>query len=361
MFIFHICKAIPYNIDMKKIMFCGGGSCGHVMPNVALIQDIKGKYRVGYIGTDGPERAICENENILFYRFDGVKLHRGKIIKNLSLPIRLYKSVKQCKKLLQNERPDVLFCKGGYASLPPALAAKSLKIPVITHESDFSLGLANKIISLFAVKTLCAFHETAQKTKRGKFVGTPIRSCVFAGDKLQAKQKYFGNLRPCILVFGGGGGSKIINENLNAVLAELCIEFNVLHVCGKGNASGRSMQGYRQMEFCNDMGEAYACADYAVARCGANAAAELLALKIPTLFIPLQNAQTRGDQVANANYYAKKGWCHVLKESQLTPDGLLRAIKTLYHDDKIKTTLAQIPCERGNEFIMQELERIVLK
>ena len=150
---------------MKKITFCGGGSAGHVVPNIAIAEEVSRKYLISYIGTDGIEKAICNKNGISFTQFNGVKLVRGKIIKNLSIPFKLVKSVKECIKILKIEKPDLLFCKGGYASLPPALAANKLNIPILTHESDLSAGLANKIIARKAQRILTSFPETAKKFK----------------------------------------------------------------------------------------------------------------------------------------------------------------------------------------------------
>lgn len=344
---------------MKKITFCGGGSAGHVVPNIAIAEEAIKKYAVSYIGTDGIEKTICQEKNIPFTSFNGVKLVRGKIIKNLSIPFKLVKSVKECIKILKKEKPDLLFCKGGYASLPPALAAHRLKIPILTHESDLSAGLANKIIARKAERILTSFPETAKKFKNGVYTGSPIRKSLFNNSKLSAKNQLGLDLRPTVLVFGGGSGSQKINETLRKILIPLCKKYNVLHICGKGNAVENSVYGYKQIEFCEDMGTAYACADYAVARSGSNSVFEILALKIPCLFIPLANSSTRGDQIENAEYFKAKGLCRVLEENRLTPSTLTSEIESLIADDKIKTALDNHNSECGNKNIMTEIDAIL--
>lgn len=344
---------------MKKIAFCGGGSAGHVIPNVAIIEALPDNYGVIYIGTDGIEKKICSDNDLRFYQFSGVKLIRGKLFCNLLIPFKLFKSVKQCKEILKRQKPDVLFCKGGYASLPPALAAAKLKIPVITHEADLSIGLANKIIARKAEKLLTSFPETAAKYSNGVCTGSPMRKRLFNNNAVEARQKLGLDFRPTILVFGGGSGSTAINEALRKILLPLCKKYNVVHICGRGNAVNQRIRGYVQLEFCNDMGSLYACADYAVARCGSNSAFELITLKIPTLFIPLNNGATRGDQVDNANYFAKKGLCRVLNEKNLTPQTLFKEIEELISDEKLKTALRNDNTQCGNQAIIEQIKSIV--
>lgn len=343
---------------MKKILFCGGGSAGHVIPNISLIEELK-EFHCCYAGTGGIEENICKNNGIEFYKFDAVKFVRGKLFCNLAIPFKLIKSIKQVGKILDNVKPDLLFCKGGYVCIPPALAAKKRKIPILTHESDIEAGLANKIIASKCKKVLTAFPQTAAKFKNGKFVGTPMRNNLFNRSREQAKQKLQLDSRPTLIVFGGGSGSKIINDNIRNIAFELCKKINILHLCGKGNKIEANINGYRQIEFADDMGLVYACADGAVARCGSNSANELIALKIPTLFIPLENSASRGDQVKNAEYFLNNGLCRVLKERELNPDTLKDGIIELFNDKKLKTALNESKIECGNNAIINEIRLIL--
>ncbi|MDE7083774.1 MAG: UDP-N-acetylglucosamine--N-acetylmuramyl-(pentapeptide) pyrophosphoryl-undecaprenol N-acetylglucosamine transferase, partial [Clostridia bacterium] len=348
-----------YTMAMKKIMFCGGGSAGHVMPNIALLEQLADSYAISYIGTNAIEKSICNDFNVKFYEFDGVKLVRGKILCNLSIPFKLVKSVKQCGRILKNVSPDLLFCKGGYASLPPALAAAKLGIPVLTHESDITAGIANKIIASKSLKVMTSFPETAGKFKNGVYTGSPMREKLFNRDGQKARTELGLDSRPTVLVFGGGSGSKIINDNLRKIILKVCKRFNVLHVCGKGNAIDSNIYGYRQIEFTDDMGAVYACADYAVARCGSNSAHELIALKIPTLFIPLDNGASRGDQIKNAEYFKSAGLCRVLGERDLTPETLYENIVSLADDGQLKTALQTCNVKCGNDNIIKEIRDAV--
>ena len=342
---------------MKKIMFCGGGSAGHVMPNIALIEILAREYEICYVGTDGIEKSICESRNVKFYQFDGVKLVRGKILCNLAIPFKLIKSVRQCKKILKAARPDLLFSKGGYASLPPAVAADKLAVPVITHESDLTVGLANKFIAYRSEAVLTSFPSTAKNFGNGEFVGSPMRESLFNRDRAAARRKFSLDDRPSVLFFGGGSGSEIINRTLRKALFGLCKKYNVLHVCGRGNAAQNNLYGYTQIEFCDDMGELYAATDYAVARCGSNSAHELIALKIPTLFIPLANGSSRGDQVLNAQFFKSSGLCEVLAEKDLTPQTLKASVENLIANEKIKSALQSCAVECGNDKIIEIIKR----
>lgn len=341
---------------MKKIMFCGGGSAGHVIPNISIIQDIKNNYEVVYIGTDGIEKDICKSNNIKFFKFDSVKFSRGKFFCNLTIPFKLIKSIKQAKQIICRVKPDLLFCKGGYVCVPPAFAAHKLNIPILTHESDLTMGLANKLIANKCKYVLTSFLDTSKKIKNGVYTGTPMRKSLFNRSKSECKKLFELDNRPTIIVFGGGSGSKIININLRKILFKLCEKFNVLHICGKGNLQECNIYGYKQIEFCEDMGGVYACADFAVARCGSNSANELIALKIPTLFIPLSKSNSRGDQIKNAEYFKNKGLCRVLEENKLDEKTLFENIEKLCNDEKLKCTLKYNNSFLGNSKIIEIIE-----
>ena len=342
---------------MKKILFCGGGSAGHVIPNIALIEQLD-EYSISYIGTGGIEENICKINGIDFHKFEAVKFVRGKVLCNLSIPVKLLKSIKQAGKILDEIKPDLLFCKGGYVCIPPAIAAKKRKIPILAHESDIEAGLANRLIAPKCKKMLTSFPSTAEKFKNGKFVGSPMRENLFGRDSYKAKKDLgIDPSRPTVLVFGGGSGSKIINENIREIAFELCKAVNILHLCGKGNKVDTNIYGYMQIEFAEDMGKIYACSDYAVARCGSNSAFELIALKIPTLFIPLENKSSRGDQVKNAEYFYNIGLCEVLKERDLSPQSIKQSIMGLMHNNKIKTALENSNFKCGTDAIKTEVER----
>lgn len=344
---------------MKTILFCGGGSAGHVIPNIALIEELKGAYNCVYMGTDGIEKQICARNGVDFYECNTPKLIRGKILKNLAIPFKLFQAKRKAGEILKKIKPDLIFSKGGYVSVPAVLCAKKLNIPVITHESDLKAGVATKLIAKRCKKVLTSFPSTAKRFDNGIYTGSPMRKNLFGRKKAEAREKLGLDLRPTVLVLGGGSGSKIINENVRKIANMLCKDYNILHLCGRGNSVSSNVYGYKQIEFAEDMGEIYACADIAVSRCGSNTAFELLALKIPTVFIPLQNSASRGDQVENAEYFNNAGLCEIVYERDLTAESLYNSVCGLLKNDKIKAALNICDIKCGNEKIKTEVERTI--
>lgn len=340
-------------------MFCGGGSAGHVIPNIAVAECLKNEYEICYIGTDGIEKNICKENNIKFYESGAVKLVRGKILCNLLLPFRLIKCKNAAGKILDEVKPDLLFCKGGYACVPAALAAKKRKIPVITHESDVNAGLANKFIARKCEKVLTTFPSAAEQFKNGICTGSPMRRRLFNGNIAGARLKFGLDMRPTLIVLGGGSGSRVINETVRKIAPVICKNFNVLHICGKGNLAEANIYGYKQIEFTNDMGAVYACADAAISRCGSNTANELVALKIPTLFIPLENSASRGDQIKNAEYFKQKGLCEILRETDLDEKSLMSGICKVLGNKNLKKALAESSVKCGNDNIVKEIKAVL--
>lgn len=345
---------------MKRILFTGGGSAGHVLPGLALIEEIlsEGIADVCYMGTGGIEKSILSEWKIPFYEISCPKLIRGggfsAFKENLKIPFRLKKAIAEAKKGLQIFQPDVVFSKGGYVSLPVVLGAKQLQIPCFAHESDFSPGLTTRFTARKCVKTFTSFPETAKKIKRGTYSGAPIRTNVFAPSKAEARRKLgIGFQEKVLLVFGGGSGSKTINEAVRSIINDLTAHYCVLHVCGKGNLINSTLKKYKQFEFVSDMGSLYASSDAVVSRAGAGTVFELLALKKPALFIPLETA-SRGDQIENANYFEKRGLCHVLRQKNL-PD-LKNAVSRLFADEGLKTRLKESQFISGNKKILNDLQ-----
>ena len=349
---------------MKKILFTGGGSAGHVVPNIALIEEILSKdfADVCYMGTNGIEKSLIKEWKIPFYEISCPKLIRGggfsAFKKNLKIPSAFFHAVKQAKRGLRLFKPDIVFSKGGFVALPVVFACKSLKIPCYAHESDFSPGLANKLSSRFCKKVFTSFPETAKKIKRGEYSGAPMRRAILSATRAEARKKWdIGFHERVVLIFGGGSGSKAINNAVRTQIKTLTQNYTVLHVCGKGNLVQSSIKNYRQFEYISQMDEAYACADLVVSRAGAGTVFELMALKKPALFIPLQK-QSRGDQVENAEYFREKGLCHVLPESQLS--ALSEEIEKTFLDENLKNRLAENRFTPANAFILQELEKALL-
>lgn len=320
---------------MANIILTGGGTAGHCIPNLALIPYLKKHYNnIYYVGSkNGIEKKLCNKYNIPFYSITCVKLIRKFTLENIKIPFSLLKGIKECDKLINKLKPDVIFSKGGYVSLPLILSAKKHKIPTFTHESDYSIGLANKIACKYSKKVFTSFPETANHLKNGQYVGSPIRQEIYSRiDKQATLNKYMLlNNKPVLLVLGGSSGSKKINESIRANLKDLLKNYQVVHVCGKKNLDNKIIKkGYCQIEYCEQIEKLFGIAAVCVSRAGSNTLFEILIKKIPTLLIPLPKGISRGDQIQNAKYFYNKGMVNVLYEQDLSPTTLLNSINSTY-------------------------------
>ena len=318
---------------MKKIVMTGGGTAGHVTPNVALIKSLHSSdpdIKISYVGSfNGIEKQIIEK--IPYVTYYGI--HSGKLRRYF----RVLKGMGDAKKIVKQIKPDILFSKGGYVSVPVVRACGKRKIPVICHESDITPGLANKMSSKYATCVCTTFPDTVKEIPGGKglYTGTPIRKELFEGDKEKARTELGFDGKPVILIMGGSIGAAAINEAVRNNLTALTEQFNIIHLCGKGKLSeDPSVTGntsYRQFEFVSDpLPDYLALCDIIVSRAGANAIHEFLALKKPMLLIPLPLTASRGDQILNAESFEKRGFAAVLDESSITPDTFVKAVLDLY-------------------------------
>ena len=323
---------------MKKIILTGGGTAGHVTPNIALLPDLKSEgYDIHYIGSyEGMEKKLITAQGI---NYDGIatgKFRRYLSAKNLTDPFRVIKGFQQAKKLIRDYKPDVVFSKGGFVAVPVVLAAGHYHIPVIIHESDMTPGLANKICMRTAKKICCNFPETLKYLPKDKAVltGSPIRHELLLGNKPAGlKLCGFNTSKPIILVVGGSTGAVKVNNAVRAILPELLKKYQVVHLCGKGktDASLNGIDGYIQFEYISDqMRDLFAISDIVISRAGANAICELLALRKPNILIPLSANASRGDQILNANSFKEHGYSSVMTEEEITPEKLLAAVDDLY-------------------------------
>ncbi|MDY4769408.1 MAG: undecaprenyldiphospho-muramoylpentapeptide beta-N-acetylglucosaminyltransferase [Lachnospiraceae bacterium] len=335
---------------MKHIVLTGGGTAGHVTPNIALIPRLKELgYEISYIGSlDGIEKKLIEELNIPYYGIASGKLRRYFDLKNFSDPFKVLKGYAQSRKLLKKLKPDVIFSKGGFVTVPVVVAAKSCKIPAIIHESDMTPGLANKLAIPSATKVCCNFPETLKHLPEEKAVltGTPIRQELLSGDKLEAlKFCGFTANKPVIMIIGGSLGAAAVNDSMRKILPDLLKDFQVVHLCGKGklDESLQNTEGYIQFEYIKkELADLFALADIVVSRAGANAICELLALQKPNLLIPLSAKASRGDQILNARSFEKQGYSMVLEEEEITNEKLLETIHTLYEKrDDFTNTMKQ--------------------
>lgn len=323
---------------IKKIVLTGGGSAGHVTPNIALIPALKkAGYEIYYIGSyNGIEKKLIEDYNIPYFGIATGKLRRYFDPKNFTDPFRVLKGLTEAVKLLKRINPDVVFSKGGFVSVPVVRAAGALKIPYLVHESDMTPGLANKLSMSGAKKICCNFPETMRLLPADKAVltGTPIREELGLGDKEVGKKLCgFEDDKPVLMVIGGSLGAQSVNETVRYALPRLLPYFNVVHICGKEKMDNLKLTvpGYKQFEYVkNELKDIFAMADIVVSRAGANSICELLALKKPNILIPLSTKSSRGDQMLNARSFEQQGFSLVIDNDDLDEDILVETIEDLY-------------------------------
>jgi len=328
---------------LKKIIMTGGGSAGHVTPNIALFPELKRLgYTIEYIGSnDGIEKEIIERENIKYFGISSGKLRRYIDLKNISDPFKVVKGVLEAFKIIRKEKPNIVFSKGGFVSVPVVMAAYMNRVPVIAHESDITPGLANRISAPYCTKICVTFPESliAISGNKGVLTGTPIRKEILDGSAAKGREICgFEGGKPFILVIGGSLGSKVINDNVRACLTKLLEKYCVAHICGKGNLdeSLERLKGYKQFEYVSEeLRDIFAAADLVISRAGANAIFELLALRKPNLLVPLSKKSSRGDQILNAESFKKSGYSMVLEEEALDERSLLDNIDKLYSEKDI--------------------------
>ena len=343
---------------MKRIILTGGGTAGHVTPNIALLPRLRElEYDIHYVGSyNGMEKNLVAKQNIPYHGISSGKLRRYFSLQNFTDPFRVLKGFGEANKLMKELKPDVIFSKGGFVSVPVVFAAKKNHIPVIIHESDMTPGLANKLSFSSASKICCNFPETLNTLPADKAVltGSPIRQELLTGDKETAKKFCgFTSDKPVILVVGGSLGAVAVNDAVRRLLPELLKDFQVIHLCGKGkmDADLVGTEGYVQFEYIQEeLRDLFALADIVISRAGANAICEILDLRKPNLLIPLSAASSRGDQILNARSFERQGFSKVLEEEEITDEILLAAIRELYNSretfiDNMNKSSQQNPIE----------------
>ena len=323
---------------MKKIILTGGGTAGHVTPNIALLPSLQAAgYEITYIGSyDGIEKKLIGAFDIPYEGISTGKFRRYLDPRNFTDPFRVIKGFAEARRILKRIRPDVVFSKGGFVSVPVVRAAASLGIPCIIHESDMTPGLANKLCIPVARKVCCNFPETMGLLPQDKAVltGSPIRAELSQGNKLAGLNLCgFTANRPVILVIGGSLGAANVNKAVRDALPRLLEDFQVVHLCGKDKVDNLLLNtpGYKQFEYVKaELKDLFAMADLVISRAGANAICELLALKKPNILIPLPATNSRGDQLLNAQSFESQGFSIVLQEDDLTVELLSDKVHELY-------------------------------
>ncbi|KTC85419.1 undecaprenyldiphospho-muramoylpentapeptide beta-N-acetylglucosaminyltransferase [Legionella drozanskii] len=319
-----------------RIVFTGGGTAGHVIPNLPLIEALQDEgWQVDYIGSeDGVEKGIISPLNISYHAVQSGKLRRYFSWQNFLDPFKIFLGIGQAYYLLRKLKTNVVFSKGGFVAFPIVFAAWLNRIPVIAHESDMSPGLANRLSFPFVNKICVTFAAAKQHFKnhqeKVEITGTPIRQELFNGSKEAGLALCgFKADKPCLLVVGGSQGSMRLNKVVRDALPSLIEHYQIIHLCGKGklDASLQSQGDYCQLEYANkELADLLAAADVVVSRAGANSVYEILALQKPHILIPLSIQVSRGDQIQNARYFQKLGISQVLDDDTLTVELFLQAI-----------------------------------
>ena len=351
---------------MKKIVLTGGGTAGHVTPNLALIPRLKADgWEIHYIGAANSveETLISQVEGVSFHTVSVGKLRRYFDVKNFSDPFRVIKGVGQATGIIRKLKPNVVFSKGGFVSVPVVYGAKLNGVPVVSHESDMTPGLANKLCLPFTKAQCCTFPEAVKYAKgKGVHTGSPIRPEILRGSKEGGIRRYgLNHSRPVLMVMGGSSGAQAINQVVWECLPKLTENFQVLHLCGRGNLSPllEGTDNYTQVEYLNEdqeMADAYACADILVSRAGSNSLCEILAVRKPALLIPYPKGASRGDQLLNAESFRAQGFSYVLQQEDMTPEALVKGIEKLYHDrGALYEAMATEPTANGIDNVLEQI------
>ncbi|HHY14779.1 MAG TPA: undecaprenyldiphospho-muramoylpentapeptide beta-N-acetylglucosaminyltransferase [Firmicutes bacterium] len=348
---------------MKRIVLTGGGTAGHVMPHFALLPHLQQTgWEAHYIGTwDGIERELV-GDDLPFYPISAGKFRRYFDLKNFTDPFRVLKGVGDSLRILRKINPWVVFSKGGFVAVPVTIAAWMLRIPVVLHESDLSLGLANRLSLPFSRALCVTFPESQERTKNAIVTGTPIRAEIGLGSRRAGLEFCrFSHQLPTLLVMGGSLGSAVLNEIVRVNLDELTASYQIIHLCGRGNlADELKNPRYFQLEYARDeLPDLFAAADFAISRAGANAIFELLALAKPHILVPLSLQASRGDQILNAASFARQGFSLVLQEEDLTLAALREQLDGLRRQrEKFVSTMRQSGLGDGTQNVLRIIEQV---
>ena len=352
---------------MKKIVLTGGGTLGHVTPHLALIPRLKeAGYEIHYIGTENGMEApkMRAVEGITYHAVKSGKLRRYHDWKNFTDPFRVIAGAFQSARLMGKIKPDVVFSKGGFVAVPVVFGAWLHRIPVLCHESDLTPGLANKLCKPFATRFATTFPECAEALgTKAEMTGTPLRPELFHGDKAKGLSLLgFDGQKPVLLMMGGSSGAQSVNACLRKAIPELTPDFDVAHICGKGNldAELEGTPGYRQIEFLDaDLPDVLACTDLVLSRAGANALCEFQALGRPMLLIPYPKGASRGDQILNAKSLEKRGLCRVLLQENMTAETMVKEIRETWAErDTLTEALKNAPPADGTKRVLEMIQEI---
>lgn len=349
----------------KRILFTGGGTAGHVIVNLALIPTFQEQgFDIDYIGSyEGIEKNLISSlPDVTYHSISTGKLRRYMSIENFKDPFKVLKGIFQAWRIIGKKKPQIIFSKGGFVSVPVIIAARLRGVPTIIHESDYTPGLANKLAIPFAKKILTTFPETAESLGKEKveYVGAVVRDELFEGSEETGLQLTgFTKDKPVILIIGGSSGSQHINNCIRRNLSDLLERFQIIHICGEDNVDESiKEEGYAQFGYVNDdLKHIFHIADFVISRAGSNAIFEFLSLRLPMLLIPLPLSASRGDQIVNAKSFEKKGFAHVLQDEEMTDERFLAEINRLVeNEEQLIKNMKTYKSERAKDRVIQIIE-----
>ena len=352
---------------MKKIVLTGGGTLGHVTPHLSLIPHLlQAGYEIHYIGTEKGMEAekIRSVPGVTYHAVQSGKLRRYFSWQNFIDPFKVIAGAFQSARLMGKIKPDVVFSKGGFVAVPVVFGAWLHRVPVVCHESDLTPGLANRLCAPFARKIATTFPECAQALgPKAEMTGTPLRPELFRGSRARGLSLLgFDGSRPILLMMGGSSGAQAVNKALREALPRLVKQFDVAHICGKGNLDEglQGIPGYRQLEFLDaELPDALACTDLVLSRAGSNALCEFQALCKPMLLVPYPKGASRGDQILNAQSLQKRGLARVLLQEDMTADTLVKALdETWAARDQLTAALHAAPPANGTRRVLEMIEEV---
>jgi UDP-N-acetylglucosamine--N-acetylmuramyl-(pentapeptide) pyrophosphoryl-undecaprenol N-acetylglucosamine transferase len=371
--------------DMK-LVFTGGGSGGHTMPAIAMIEYLRSEsdrngtaLEIEYIGSNrGIERTVCEKHGVSYHPISTGKLRRYFSVQNLLDVSRVIRGYFQAKRLLNRIKPDVVVSTGGFVSVPPVVAAGRRGIKVLVHEQTIEIGLANRIASRYADIIAVTFAESLDFYPKSKAVvtGLPLRSSIFGVDRKSALEKLgFDSAGPVLYVTGGGLGSHIINKNFIQILGDLLEYVSIIYQSGRPAGTDDYEQLMQTIELLppsrkkrirlfdfigGEIADVMACTDLAVGRAGAGTVNEFMALSIPAIYIPLAIAM-RNEQYKNARVAEKAGGAVIIEEDSLNPIKLLTMIRELLEPEKLegmKKSLRDYKYKNGTESVCNNIMKL---
>ena len=341
---------------MKTIVLTGGGTAGHVIPNIALLPLLKKEgFEIHYIGSKHgiEKKLLARRRNVAYHEIPSGKLRRYFSLQNLFDPFKIIFAFFKALSIIKETDPCVCFSKGGFVAVPVVLACAARKVPVVLHESDMSPGLANKICRPYCKVMCTTFPEAAKLAgEKGLATGSPVRPEITAGDGTRGMIMCgFEPGRPTLLIMGGSSGAAALNEAVDNILDKLIEKYQIIHIRGEGNLKPalEVKAGYRQFGYVGDeLPNLMAAADLVLTRAGANAIFEFAALFKPMLLVPLPMSSSRGDQIKNAEYFKNKGWANILLQEDMTGESLPAALAETYkYRDKYASALQKSDLQNG--------------